>query len=462
MKTLRKTAGITACVILMLIALMMSCSKEKENEEAPKVTCGSGSGYPIEFCKQVDVFGSVIGLPGLDAIEVTCLVGPEGATVSNGKNGTYYCSGTYKLASTLFGKISLSWESGTIYIEEPTTDFEIYQGEGSFSVAITKVQGGNGNICLNMWYDYDFIFSTVLIADQCDAIEAPNDLNAVYFPDLSQVKLFWVDNSHNETGFDIYRSVLPTTEYEKIGEVGVDKTTYTDVEYAADQVNYYQIRAKSDVANSITTPSVSVNTSEVAITLTDIDGNTYKAVRIGTQIWMAENLKVTHYRNGDSIPNIKDETAWSSLTTGACCSYNNNNENSITYGKIYNWYAVEDSRNIAPAGWHVPTNSEWTTLANYLGGENKAGGKLKEAGTEHWYSPNIAATNQYGFTAVPGGCRLSIGEFIYIRYSGYWWSAKESATPLVFWWKMNNDGATLDNGGWSDMESGYCIRCVKD
>src|SRR5665648_943598 len=104
-------------------------------------------------------------------------------------------------------------------------------------------------------------------------------------------------------------------------------------------------------------------------TVTDIDGNVYKTVTIGTQVWMAENLKTTKYRNGDPIPNITDATAWTNLTTGAYCNNNNDANYATTYGRLYNWYAVNDIRNIAPAGWHIPTKAEWTTLTTYLGGQ---------------------------------------------------------------------------------------------
>ena len=146
-----------------------------------------------------------------------------------------------------------------------------------------------------------------------------------------------------------------------------------------------------------------------AATVTDIDGNVYHTVTIGTQTWMVENLKTTRYRNGEAIPNITDNASWAALITCAYCDYNNIPSNSITYGKLYNWYAVNDSRNIAPMGWHVSTDAEWTTLTTFLGGTSIAGGKLKENGTIHWNSPNVGATNETGFSALPGGYRLNSG-----------------------------------------------------
>ncbi|MBI4645984.1 MAG: fibrobacter succinogenes major paralogous domain-containing protein [Bacteroidia bacterium] len=107
-----------------------------------------------------------------------------------------------------------------------------------------------------------------------------------------------------------------------------------------------------------------------AQTVTDIDGNIYNTIIIGTQEWMQENLKVIHYRNGDAIPDVTGDTQWSNLSTGAYCNYNNNESNALIYGRLYNWYAVADSRNICPAGWHTPTDAEWTTLTDYLGGFN--------------------------------------------------------------------------------------------
>jgi len=124
----------------------------------------------------------------------------------------------------------------------------------------------------------------------------------------------------------------------------------------------------------------------------DIDGNFYHAVAIGTQVWMAENLRTTKYRDGSPIPNVTDSSVWILTTEGAYCNYNNDTTHSNTYGRLYNWYAVIDTRNIAPEGWHVPTQDEWNTLVQFLGGGAVAGGKLKETGTAHWNSPNRGAT----------------------------------------------------------------------
>ena len=155
-------------------------------------------------------------------------------------------------------------------------------------------------------------------------------------------------------------------------------------------------------------------------------------VSICDQVWMKKNLDVDHYRNGDPIPQVTDPTQWANLTTGAWCYYNNDPANRTTYGKIYNWYAVNDSRGLAPVGWHIPTDAEWTELENCLGGESVAGGKMKETGTTHWLSPNTGATNESGFTALPGGSRSYMNGLYYeIGQSGAWWSSTEF-TPFAY------------------------------
>ena len=153
----------------------------------------------------------------------------------------------------------------------------------------------------------------------------------------------------------------------------------------------------------------------------DIDGNAYSAVTIGTQVWMVQNLKTTKYNDGTSIPLVTDPTAWT-LGTDEYCWYNNNAKNKTPYGALYSWYAVNTGK-LAPAGWHVATDAEWAVLVAYLGGDNSAGGPLKEAGTTHWASPNAGATNSSEFSALPGGVRSGDGTFADSSGWGYWWSS---------------------------------------
>jgi uncharacterized protein (TIGR02145 family) len=157
---------------------------------------------------------------------------------------------------------------------------------------------------------------------------------------------------------------------------------------------------------SFKTSDINFNPNLTYGTVTDIEGNVYKTIIIGTQTWMAENLKTTKYNDGNIIPNVIDNNVWTELTTGAYCWYNNDpSKYKATYGAFYNWYTVADSRKVCPVGWHVPSDAEWTVLTNYLGGESIAGGKMKEVGLTHWNSQNIGATNQSGFTGLPSGYR---------------------------------------------------------
>jgi len=210
-------------------------------------------------------------------------------------------------------------------------------------------------------------------------------------------------------------------------------------------------------------------TSEV----TDIDGNVYQTVKIGDQWWMAENLKVTHYRDGSAIFNVTDTTAWSNMTTGAYCNYENNATNADTYGRLYNWYAIDDSRDISPTGWHVPTDAEWKELEKFLGMSqtdadntgwrgNDEGGKLKETGIVHWKSPNTGATNKSGFSALPAGYRFIDGSYSGIIYDGYWWSATESGSSNYAWYRLIHYSNSDVHRSNTHKRLGFSVRCVKD
>lgn len=197
-----------------------------------------------------------------------------------------------------------------------------------------------------------------------------------------------------------------------------------------------------------------------ATTVTDIDGNVYQTVTIGTQVWMAENLKVTHYRNGESIPIVTDADIWKDLTTGAYCEYGNDVNRVVTYGRLYNWYAVNDSRNIAPVGWHVPSDEEWQILVDYLGGDDIAGRKMKEVGTEHWMSINTA-TNESGFTALPAGSRGYNGVYLGICYNANFWSTTELFSYNAWLRTLYYNSSEVDHY-YYDKVYGFSVRCVKD
>jgi uncharacterized protein (TIGR02145 family) len=197
-------------------------------------------------------------------------------------------------------------------------------------------------------------------------------------------------------------------------------------------------------------------------TMTDQDGNTYKTITIGTQTWMAENLRTTKYNDGTTIPNLTDDDEWAGLSTGAYCNYNNtNNTDTIaTYGRLYNWYAVNTGK-LAPNGWHVPTDAEWTQLTTFLGGESIAGDKLKETGTSHWVNPNTGATNETGFTALPGGARDGYGSFFLFGYSGFCWSATDCDGTSAWSREMSYDRSNvLMLTGVNEV--GFSVRCVRN
>ena len=207
-------------------------------------------------------------------------------------------------------------------------------------------------------------------------------------------------------------------------------------------------------------------TTVVGETVTDIDGNVYRTVTIGTQVWTVENLKTTKLNDGTPIPLLTDNTEWRSLTTPGYSWYNNDAATyKTTYGALYNWHAVNTGK-LAPTGWHVPTDAELTILTTYLGGEGIAGGKMKstgtiEAGTGLWYSPNTGATNESGFTAVPAGSRSLDGTFGDIGDDGYWWSSSEYGTNYA--WSRDLYYGLSTVGRSNDLKNfGLSVRCLRD
>ena len=179
---------------------------------------------------------------------------------------------------------------------------------------------------------------------------------------------------------------------------------------------------------------------------------------IGTQTWTLKNLDVATYRNGDPIPEVQDKTAWANLTTGAWCYYENITANGTTYGKLYNWYAVNDTRGIAPTGYHIPTDAEWTSLTTYLGGETGAGTTMKMI--SGWLN-NGNGTNTSGFEGLPGGYRSTNGSFSNVGAYGYWWSSSEFSTFNAWYRSLsNNNGNVFRNE--ANKRNGFSVRCIKD
>jgi uncharacterized protein (TIGR02145 family) len=197
-------------------------------------------------------------------------------------------------------------------------------------------------------------------------------------------------------------------------------------------------------------------------TVTDIDGNIYHVVIIGNQKWLKENLKVQHFRDGTAIPYIADANVWTSMTTPGLCYYYDSLDYFDEYGALYNWYAAADTKNIAPTGWHVATDADWTTLSSFLGGDNNSGCKLKEDGYSHWTKPNNGANNASGFTALPGGlCEYYDGNFYLAWKYGYWWTSTSNNTKTAWVRNLRCDQSALQTYTY-DKHAGYSIRCVKD
>jgi len=254
-------------------------------------------------------------------------------------------------------------------------------------------------------------------------------------------------------------SVKPTSsssQKSKSSTLGTTTMSYT----VGDQLLY---KAVSGNYSTIVTdkPTESKTTNFGFVDCTDAAGNHYTIVTIGTQTWMASNLRVTHYSNGESITNLTVDADWAGATFAAWCDYSNTAANGTKYGHLYNWYAASDTRNIAPVGWHVPTDAEWTTLTTYLGGESVAGGKLKEAGTLNWASPNTAAINETGFSALPGGLRYSDGTFYYIGNDGAWWTAGESNASYA-WYRYMSCSRSSVYRNYDGKADGFSVRCLRD
>ncbi|MGJ8593598.1 MAG: fibrobacter succinogenes major paralogous domain-containing protein [Aquaticitalea sp.] len=195
-----------------------------------------------------------------------------------------------------------------------------------------------------------------------------------------------------------------------------------------------------------------------ALFVEDIDGNLYEPVTIGTQVWLASNLNVSHYRNGDEIPQVQDPTAWQSLTTGAWCYNMNDSDNGPIYGKLYNWYAVNDPRGLAPEGWHVATDAEWEILGEFAGGNSVAGTKLRSI--TGWNPPNAGATNEFGFSALPGGNRTG-GNFFNPGERGFWWTATSSNSSSA-WYRAMYSLQDFVNRNAANTTFGFSVRCLQD
>ena len=286
-----------------------------------------------------------------------------------------------------------------------------------------------------------------LFTTQISAITETSAMCGGYINKLSDK-----DASITERGVCWSTNQNPTISDNKTSEADGSGSFTSSITGLNANTTYYVKAYATNKAGTGYGNTISFTTSPV----TDFDGNVYHTVTIGTQVWMLENLRVTHYRDGSEIPNITVSVDWVNLASGAYCVYNNDTYNADVYGLLYNWYAVHDSRNIAPIGWHVPCDAEWTLLTNYLGGTSVAGGKLKQSGTEYWASPNTGATDESGFRALPAG--YFWGDFVEIGASARFWTSFENVAldRTLYYLYTNVSSVTHVNS------DGASVRCIKD
>ena len=265
----------------------------------------------------------------------------------------------------------------------------------------------------------------------------------------------------------IYEGTATTLSVTATGEPTISYQWYKNSVAISGAISSSYITTNTMSATGTYYVTVSTTCNVVSSTTSTVTVKSY-SVTIGTQVWTNNNLDITAYRNGDIIPQVTDPTAWAGLTTGAWCYFNNDHSNNAIYGKLYNWHAVNDPRGLAPAGWHIPTYEEWTTLGSSLGGNSIAGGKMKATGTNTlgtglWDSPNSDATNISGFSGLPGGFRYADGTFNYVGQLGYWWSFTQPSPDIYgggFYRRLQSNDPTVESLD-NPKKSGMSVRLIK-
>jgi len=267
---------------------------------------------------------------------------------------------------------------------------------------------------------------------------------------------------------DIYNSRNTRTNFGSIMKTGIFVSDLVDL---APNTHYYVRAYAENSAGTVYGSQVDFMTGETNMiffnpkltygTVNDIDGNEYKTIQIGSQTWMAENLKTIKYNDNSNIPLVFDDNTWEILNSPGYCWYNNDSSTyKVQFGALYNWYAVNTGK-LCPTGWHIPNITEWTTLVNFLGGPGTAIGKLKEQGTAHWIVSNTDATNLSGFTALPSGYRYFDGPFDNILLADCWWLEDEYSAFEAFYTGINIRSVTL--GFFPEiMNWGFSVRCLQD
>jgi uncharacterized protein (TIGR02145 family) len=305
------------------------------------------------------------------------------------------------------------------------------------------------------------IYTTLLIS--CDNDDKSDPILSWSNPDDIKSGSALGDTQLNATS-DIAGDFIYTPESGTILSEGNEQVLTVD--FIPTETGKYNTISKSVLINVISngTSSAVFNPDLTYGTITDVDGNSYQTIMVGGQIWMVENLRTTKFQNGDLIPEITDNQEWITQSSAAYASYENQSDldELATHGLLYNWFAVADSRNIAPLGWHVATEADWIALANEFGGLSTAGGKLKESGSTHWNSPNTDATNASGFTGLPSGRReYTDGSSINAGYNAFWWTSSAYNPDYSWYFQLNYDTGDLIQANFH-KQYGFAVRCVKD
>ena len=504
MKKIINYSGIPGLILMAALVFMpFSCSKEAVKENP--LTDNSSqlikiSGEDANAATKTTLDGLVTSWNGGDHVGIYCAQAKFGIFV--GVINTPYTAETSAAISTFTG--AMTWGTGThnFYAYYPYNSSPRSSNSVLISLTASQTQSaGNSSSHLSA---LDFMVATPV--SQAPGVEDASTSVNLRYNHVFTVLEFQIKGSGTLSKLKL---TVPTSHIAfSAGTINLNQTPATGTAYTIDT----QIFTTNQVVVTLTTPAPLSNTatsvymvinpgtqtgncsiglssdgtnyltiSKAAPTggfsrgkkyvvpidnvLIDVpmdkDGNGYNTVTIGTQTWMAENLKTTKYNDGALITHVTNNTTWKTSTTGAYCWYfNDEGINKPIYGALYNWYAVNTGK-LCPTGWHVPTDDEWTTLTTYLGGVAVAGGKLKEAGENHWFSPNTAATNSSGFTALPGGYRFYYdGNFYMVYATGNWWSSTEALTSTAYYRSMRYDDSSASSGH-DSKTFGYSVRCVR-